>query len=401
MNEHADSDSAVQPRRPVRRRMWACLRWLMVILFVAGCVVVWLGWRPKLPSQPVHLARGEDGQLLPAPDEDADSSGLHLELQAAKINASNRLTSTSSEARTGRARFACRRMAIFNASEHLLAERVGPCMLEHLKDLRGFDEVHYYPFGELPEQGELAPDVTVTLTLAEVTTSGVPGARTLDAQIGLAAGSSLMRYPSHYSDGLNPPQVRFDFAAKLEHHSTTTGVGTPSARYKLAAEDIGKQLGEGLAKKLNDLYEKDGPLPALPDAFYPPYTPPPDLPLPPGEPAELLASYRGLMKSNESLWRFRTDRELADVLTDLEARLKEAGWKTQSLQTAADSLPLLRMSLGEDVLMVYPKHERYFPTPGTIVIHTPDATLVCPKAAAENIKALYRTVSEKFGESYL
>ncbi len=378
MNEHVESESTVQPDRPVRRGKLAWLRWVLVVVLLAGCIVLWIGWRPKLPSKPVHLERDEAGRL--APDGDSDPSGVHLELHAGKINARNNLGSISSDSRPGQARFACRRMVVFNESEHLLMQRVGTCMLEHLKGLKGFDEIDYYPFGEKPEQeGELAPDVTVTLTLDKVKTSGLPGSRKLDARIGLSASNGLKRYPVHHSDGLDAPQVRFDFSATLDHHSTTTGVGTPSSRFKLAAEDIGKQLGEALVKKLNDLYEKDGPLPSLPEAFYPPYAAPPDLPLPPDETAELVASYHGLMKSNESLWRLETARELPDVLTDLEARLKESGWKTMTLETAADSLPYLRMSRGEDVLTAYPERKQGLPTPGTIVIETPDETPTEPE----------------------
>ena len=35
-----------------------------------------------------------------------------------------------------------------------------------------------------------------------------------------------------------------------------------------------------------------------------------------------------------------------------------------------------------------------------IVVHTPDATLVCPKDEAENIKALYATMAEKYGGTF-
>jgi hypothetical protein len=85
------------------------------------------------------------------------------------------------------------------------------------------------------------------------------------------------------------------------------------------------------------------------------------------------------MKSNESLWRLQTARGLADVLTDLEARLKEAGWKTMSLETAANSLPYLRMARDEDILMAYPERKRELLTPGTIVIQTPDEPPPEPK----------------------
>lgn len=64
-------------------------------------------------------------------------------------------------------------------------------MLKHLEALQGFEQIDYYPHGQLPEAGQLAPDVTVTLALDDVETSGLPGFRKLNAQISFSASSTL------------------------------------------------------------------------------------------------------------------------------------------------------------------------------------------------------------------
>ncbi|MCH5374264.1 MAG: hypothetical protein JJ992_09820, partial [Planctomycetes bacterium] len=237
---------------------------MLLLLLLAGGFTLWAGWNPPVPDGPVRLVRNSTGQFEQQPGE----TGPHWEAHAGKIQAQNSITTISSESRSGRARFACRRMLIVNRSEHLLMQRVGARLLDHLKTIRGFEQVDYLPDGRQTETGQVSPDVTVTLELEEIQESGLVAAHQLEARIRMQAGNSLRRSSTHYMDGLDPPLVNLDIACTLEHRSTTTEIGTPSSRYKLAAEDIAKQLGEALAKKLNELYEKDGALPPLPDVFY-------------------------------------------------------------------------------------------------------------------------------------
>ena len=255
MSEHPASDSRGEPtgRRGGRGRVWP-LRLLLALIALA-CVLLWLAWRPKVPVAQVRLTRGADGRLMPV--DDSSSSGFTLEFHVGGINASNSLTTTSSESGPSQARFACRRLAIFNESDHLLMQRVGANLLTQLDDLKGFQQVQYYPYGVKPEPGELAPDVTVSLQLDEISSSGFAPARKLNAQVRLTAASTLLGCPSHYySNGLNPPAVEFDMTMTLDHQSTSVGIGTPSARYKLAAADISKQLSSALTEKLNALYRQ-------------------------------------------------------------------------------------------------------------------------------------------------
>jgi hypothetical protein len=379
MNEEVRSTSGVDlpAKPPRRRRTW--WRWLALVLLLAGGVALWAGWSPRLPRGPVHLVRDPQGQLMPATDQDSDGSELHWEAQAGAIQAQNNLSSSSTSARSRRARFACRRLAIVCRSPHELMQRVGPCLLEHLKKLRGFEHVAYYPVGKTPEPGALSPDGIVEIEMDSIGESGLMPVRTLEATIRVTASCGLMRSSNYYSGPLDPPCVDWNFEAALEHHSTTTGVGTPSSRYKLAAQNIGQQLGEALVKYLNEMHDKDGPLPLLPDAFYPPYKPPPELPRPPEVTAELRASSHGLMNANETLWRLDTQRTTADVLTELQKRLTDAGWTTNSRGLPPDAEPFLRMERESAVITVYCEPHRPTPLIGTTSVATrPDASAPGP-----------------------
>ena len=353
------SESVELPPPTTHPGWWA--RWrrrLLIFLLLLAGIVLWWGFRPRVPTNPVRLGRGPDGQLLPV--EGSLGPSARLELHAGGIKSNNTFFTSSSASRPAHARYACRRMAIFNQSDHLLMQRAGADLLQHLSGLKGFEQIDYYPLGQTPQEGTQIPDVTVTLALKHIETSGLPAARKLNAEVLMSASSSLMQHASHHFDGLDPPMVQFTITSTLQHDSISAGIGTPSARFKLAADDVAKQLSKGLTDKLNEFFAADGALPELPEALYPPYAEPPEFPLPPGESLEKIASYHGLMRSNESLWRWPTSRKLADLLTDLESRWQKAGWKTTTLQTEPNSLPHLRMKRDEtEVVKVYPQPKEH------------------------------------------
>jgi hypothetical protein len=131
------------------------------------------------------------------------------------------------------------------------------------KGLGYVDQIDYYPVGYRPEPGGLAPDVVIGLDLESIQESGLPTSGKLDASILVTAGQRLAKCRSGYCDGLSQPLVDFEFNGRLHHVSTTTGVSSSAARYKLAAEDIAKQIANALLKLFDDYREKDGPLPDL------------------------------------------------------------------------------------------------------------------------------------------
>ena len=67
---------------------------------------------------------------------------------------------------------------------------------------------------------------------------------------------------------------------------------------------------------------------------------------------ELITSWHGLMKRNETLWRFSTGRPVIEVLDEMQRRLESAGWKTMDFYTASDQR-LLRMSRNTARLTAY------------------------------------------------
>jgi len=367
MNETSSSHGACErppQTNPPGRRRRGVWRWVLGLL-VVGLFAVWIGLIPPLPIGPVHFSRDKDGWSEQA--ENGRGQGLQGELHLGGVKSQDNLCSSSSESRPGNARFACRRVAVVNRSDHLLLQRAGRWAVEELKSLKDIQHIDYFPHGGRPKPGEMAPDVNVTIELLDLEESSLVGSK-LHARIQMAMSNTLNHSRCSYFDDFCPPEVCFVFNATLDHRSTTMGVGTRSSRYKLAGEDVGKQLGTALVKKLKELIEKDQPMPELPAAFYPAYRQPPQVPLPPGESADLLASYHGLMRANETLWRLQTARPAAQVLTELKKRLENDGWKTGRLELKEDSLMNLRATKGEDVFTIYPEERPEVFSPGEMVV---------------------------------
>ena len=157
----------------------------------------------------------------------------------------------------------------------------------------------------------------------------------LSATILVEAGNQPASNTFSFDSSEMPSLVKFRFSGTLHHTSTTTGIGTPDTRYKLAAEDLAKKIAETLTKDFNEKYEKYGVLPDLPTTFYPPYRPLPPLPLLEGHDAQKVSDCRGLFYSNRSRWRLAMDGDPAEILAAMQKRMEAADWKTDFLAKAA------------------------------------------------------------------
>ncbi len=347
-----------QPAVSNRPRWWLRIGCVVVLTPILILAVLWFGGSPNVPRKPVRLVRGQDGQLQPEGPSD-EGAGIWLEVQAGKLAANNTLSSASVETLYNEARFACRRVAILNRSDHPLLARAGAELLERMKPLGYIERLDYYPHGFQPEPGELAPDVFVTIELDKIAESGLLASRKVDTTILVSAGTSMYRSRCSYSDHLSPPMLESDWQATLHHRSTTTGIASSAAKHKQAAENIAEQIAKALTERFDKCREKYGSLPELPEVFYPPYRELPPMPLLQQYEVEQVCSHHGLMFHNETFWRLTTAKDRAEVLTDIQQIMETAGWTTSGISTEENSLPHLRMKRDGAVLEVFPRERRH------------------------------------------
>ena len=268
---------AAEPARPRAGRLKIAIA-AVVFLFL----IAWYAVPPAVPQAPMKLVRGEGGEFAATPDGQA--LGANFQAQFGTIAASNSMFTGSGESNSDHARLACRRILVRNKSDHLLAKRVAGDFLEALKKLRFVDEIDYLPAGQNPRPGGLSPDVFITLSLDDLSESGLVN-QVVDAQVAVTISTAS---GSDTHDRAVPPTFEFQWTSNLLHHSTTYEVASSAAKYKLVADDIAKQIGPAVVKQLGDWRDKYGLLPPLPAEFYPEYQAPPELPLEGWEPQNRL-----------------------------------------------------------------------------------------------------------------
>ena len=327
-----------------RKIIWKATALVLGILMVIALIV-----KPQLPDAHVRYSREQQGEWSKTPEN--GRWDLRGEAHLGTIKARNNMSSVAVGTGPDQGRLNCGWIVVTNLSDHLLMQRVGNCLVEHLKKLKDIETIDYFSHGGGPKPGEQSPDAWVTLELAELKKTGL--GLGLEAHIRVTMANTLIGGNVNYGNDLDPPEARFRYDGVLEHHSTTFAVGTRSSRYKLAGENIAQQIGESLVKKFNDLYKDKGPMPELPEEFYPAYRKTPSIWLPKDDQAELVASCHGLMQPNETLWRIETTRPVSDVLTDLKNHWKEDGWKIQSFCVKEKQIKTLRAAKGEGSLTAY------------------------------------------------
>ncbi len=336
---------------PRQRRVVLNVFLTLVGLGLAAFAYFWFAVQPRVPMSPIHWVRIGDGPVGPAqPDEGA--KGAWFEAQMGKTESNNSFSSCAVSSESSPAGFPCARLAIFNRSSHLLMARVGGRLLDQLKPLACVRQVDYYPAGFHADEGELAPDLTITLDLEKLAEHAGLASSTMEATISVRAGDGAPACRNSCVDSLTPPVVQLDWSGRLEHRSTTTGVASSAARYQQVADDIAKLIATSLIKEIDDRRKKYGPFPDLPADFYPDYRKPLALPLDALGDAEQVWSWHGLMNHNETLWRIGTDLPPADLIAQLRKRLHESGWEEGTMQGNADS-PFLRIHQKDTVLQVY------------------------------------------------
>ncbi|MHB8972997.1 MAG: hypothetical protein ACYC3X_14730 [Pirellulaceae bacterium] len=349
-------DDSHATAKPGHHTSW---RRVMLRVFLAllglGFVVfafLWFGIQPRVPTSPIHLVRTGDGPLESAEPEE-EPAGVRFEIQAGKTESSSTFASSAVCSEPDRAGFPSARIAVFNRSDHVLMARVGGRLLEQLKPLGYIRQVDYYPAGFRDEEGQLAPDLVITLDLEKLAEQRGLAASTVEATISVRMGNGPPDCRNSYVDSLTPPVIQLDWCGHLEHRSTTTGVASSAAKYQQVADEIAKQIATRLASELGDRRKKCSALPELPADFYPVYRKPAALPLNAwGEP-EQIWSWHGLLNHNDALWRISTERAPADLIAELQTRLQESGWERGDVSGDAAS-PFLRIRQKDIVLEVYP-----------------------------------------------
>ena len=288
----------------------------------------------------VELRRDEDGKLQDVA-EDGSDDGVQIAAHLGALQASNNRMRVSSSSGSEPSWFAARSLVIINRSDHLLMKRVAAALLKEFKDGALFDEIDYYPHGESPAVGALAPDLVMTLDLVSIKESGLIG-RDLEAEVLSSLGTSYSASNHSASSSTDPPYLEVRSQTVIEHTSSLTGVESSGAKYGLQGQDIATQLTKQLTDDLKNLREDHAPPLPLPKAALSEYHEPPAFDFLKDLAAEQVWSVHGIMVHNETFWELPEPSDIEAALRTIAEELQAAGWKGNTDKFDAKA-PHLRM----------------------------------------------------------
>lgn len=308
----------------------------------------------ELPSradkaEPV-VVLNEPGEENPA---EPNESSYKFAAQLGTISARNSIQTLSSTSAGSGERVSTQEILLISQSPHPLLDRAMREFQKSLAQLPYVSKVTYYPYGTRPKPGGHLPDVFITINMPEVNEKTFLRGRYFKAIIKWTAGSSIFAGTSHSVNNYTPPVVQFDIESQLEHESKMFGIESSQAKYKLAADGICREMIKSISKQFENLLDKYGRMPEPPEILNGTYHEPPELSFLTGDKIEQLISGNGLLKNNNTLWRFAEKRETDKALAAYRDELNTLGWGQEDL-----GKEYLRMQKGNEHIYIFRHRQR-------------------------------------------
>ncbi len=264
------------------------------------------------------------------------------------IEASNKVQAYSSSSPGTAARITIRNVMIISSSPNRLLNRVAKEFQKSLVQLPYVDTVAYYPYGTWPREGGLLPDVFITLDMTEFNENNLLHGRKIQAKMEWQAGSSILGDLSDSFETGTSPTVRFNIEGKLQHVSSMFGIENPQTKYKLEAKNISGEILKAAKKQFENLLDKYGELPEMPDVLYGTYRERPEFSFIMNSNVKSLISGSRLLKDNDTIWQFTDDCYTAKGLESYFDELKSLGWTLNGRDN-----DYLKMRKGSEWIHIY------------------------------------------------
>ncbi|MCC6143107.1 MAG: hypothetical protein IT368_04790, partial [Candidatus Hydrogenedentes bacterium] len=322
-----NNDLLISPNRRRRRRRLSLALLSVLALLMGGAILLYLIPRTEtaLPALPP----------------------LHLETQFSTS------TSASSTAADG-SRFAMATIEIHLDGDSPMLVHCAQALRTALEAHPGVTRVQVMNPEDLPspEEARRTADIQVTLSCTAHAVDGGLFSRNARGTFHAAAGSQRADPAHSVMDEDTPPLVEWDWNADLDYEIRAEGFDPRGSTDTQAAERIAQALYDSLKQQLDGMAQSHALLPPLPDAFYGPYAPPPDLPDLPNLAPRLAGSGYGLLNHNDTLWVLDLPPRDTQFLQQLKQAMAAEGWKEYAVEIGGT--PWLRLERNEDMLEAFP-----------------------------------------------
>jgi hypothetical protein len=294
-------------------------------IVVISCIVLVL----VVFELPLGGSKAEPVVTIKSSEIDNPSSGkkfTSFEPVLGVIKATNKVQTYSSASTGGDAKVSIRNIMLICHNSHRLIDRAAREFQKSLARLPYVEKVTYCSYGTRPESGGLLPDIFINIDMPEVSESNFLNSRELLATIEWQAGSSMFEnLPRSFEDD-SYPNVQFSIESELNHVGRMTGIESPQARYKLEAKNISGELIQSIKKQFENLLDKYGQMPKLPDTLYGTYRQSPEFSFINNDNIRHHISGSGLLTDNDTIWQFMDERPTEEALKAYYDELSSLGW---------------------------------------------------------------------------
>ena len=277
------------------------------------------------------------------------------------IKATNKVQTYSSAPTLLDARVSISNIMLICNNPHRLIDQVAREFQKSLARLPYVETVEYYPYGTRPESGGLLPDVFITIDMPQVDENKLLYSRDLQARIEWQASSSMFGDLSRWFEDDSSPLVRFSIESELDHVSIMVGIENPRAEYKLEAKNISGELTQSIKKQFENLLDKYGRMPQLPEMLYGPYKESPEFSFINSNKVRWQISGSGLLTDSDTVWQFTDERRTEEALKAYGDELTGLGWMGND-----DNKEYLKMQNDNGRIYIYRQRKRDV-KPGMIV----------------------------------
>ena len=258
--------------------------------------------------------------------EGGSSTLFNFEPHIGTIKATNKVQTYSSASTGMDAKVSLRNILLICHKQHGLLDRIAREFQKSLIKLPYVEKVSYYSYKTWPELGGLLPDVYIILDMPEIDEKELFHGRQLQAKIEWQASSSMFGGLTHSFETSSCPKVQFNIESEFNHESKMIGIESPQAKYKLEAKNVTDELIKSIRKQFENLLDKYGEMPQLPDMLYGTYHVAPEFSFIRNENVLRQISGSGLLRDNDTIWQFTDERRTEEALTSYSDELKSHGW---------------------------------------------------------------------------
>lgn len=306
----------------------------IAMLMIIGGLLIWAWNGPGAAlaksAPPFVLERQDNGSW---PEVPKDSAGLIWTMDASKSKRTTTSKPIGYSTSDNGARVASRSIAVLNMSTTPFADLVARGVIAGLQADPQIQRIAYTPKNRHNPPGEIAPDITITITADEYYEDTATDVGTTNSKVTVTMSDQVARGLSTTTSKKHAPyRVKFLTTFTSDSVMEQESIATPNARITAAAAGQSDDILDRIRDSLSSLRKRYGIFPELPATFYPNYIALDESQFDirtvfaDNESFHQLSSWRDRLVHNRTWWHGLVAGNKGTAMARIGGRLQEAGF---------------------------------------------------------------------------